>query len=71
MKRFRKLFTAVTSTILCASMLAGCGGSTAPAGGGGEAAPAPAPETAAEAPAAETSSTKLIKVGIINNDPNE
>ncbi len=62
--KLRKIFTAAVSTLACAAMFAGCGQ------------PAPAATTTAApaaAPAADAgiSSGKLIKVGIINNDPNE
>ena len=63
----------ILSVLLVLTMvlaLAACGGSAAPAATQAPAAPAateaPAAPAATEAPAAE-----LIKVGIINNDPNE
>ncbi|MBR4224315.1 MAG: substrate-binding domain-containing protein, partial [Oscillospiraceae bacterium] len=64
MKKMRKLFMAITSTMLCASIMAGCGGSAPASNNGGTA-------NTTAAPAAATSSDKKIKVGIINNDPNE
>ena len=65
MKRTKKLFSMLTSTLLCTSMLAACGQS-APASSSSPAAPAaPAATTAA------SGSSGKIKVGIINNDPNE
>ena len=59
--KLRKLLSAAASTMLCMAMVAGCGNS------------APAATQAPAAPAADNtaSSGKLIKVGIINNDPNE
>ncbi len=56
----------VVSTVICATLLAGCGGNNAPASTTKAAEPA---KTEAAAPATE--SGKKIKVGIINNDPNE
>jgi len=69
MTNSKKLFSALTTTVLCASLLTACGGS----GSSSSSAPAPAANNepaAAQAPA-DSSSGKLIKVGIINNDPNE
>ncbi|MCR5799589.1 MAG: ABC transporter substrate-binding protein [Lachnospiraceae bacterium] len=71
----KKILGALLSVSLVASMLVGCGGS-APAN---DPAPAAQTEEKAEEPAAETAevaeepaaSGELIKVGIINNDPNE
>ena len=53
----KKLFAIFTSTALCAAMLAACGNSDSSSGG-----------TASNGGG---SSDKIIKVGIINNDPNE
>ncbi len=76
----KKLLSVLLSTAMTAALLAGCGSAatteTAPAAATEEAAPveeaAPAEEEAAveEAAPAEASG-ELIKVGIINNDPNE
>ena len=67
MKKFVKL---LVSSALVAAMACGicaCGGSTPTT-----AAPAPTDAPATEAPATEAPKTdELIKVGIINNDPNE
>ena len=59
----KKLFAVLTSSVLCGMMLAGCAGN-----GGGTTTPAPTNGGSGEAPA---ESDGLIKVGIINNDPNE
>ena len=56
----RKLLSVILATAMVATMLVGCGAK--------EEAAAPAPAAEEEAPAA---SGELIKVGIINNDPNE
>ena len=68
MKKFVKL---LVSSALVAAMACGicaCGGGTTPA----TQAPAPTDAPATEAPATEAPKTDaLIKVGIINNDPNE
>ena len=75
----------VLAAIMAAAMVAltACGGAAAPAAPAADAEPAateeaaPAEEPAAEEPAAEetaeapAASGELIKVGIINNDPNE
>jgi len=75
----------VLAAIMAAAMVAltACGGAAAPAAPAADAEPAateeaaPADEPAAEEPAAEetaeapAASGELIKVGIINNDPNE
>ncbi|MBQ9484213.1 MAG: ABC transporter substrate-binding protein [Ruminiclostridium sp.] len=61
--KLKKMLSMIASTVLCAAMFAGCA-NNAPA-----ATTTKAAETAAAAPAASTG--KLIKVGIINNDPNE
>jgi len=75
----KKLLSVLVSATMVASILAGCG-STAAAPAAAPAATeeaAPAAEEEAEAPAAEeeaeapAASGELIKVGIINNDPNE
>ncbi len=63
----KKLFAVLSSTVLCGMMLAGCAGG---AGGGTNPTNAPADPGTAETPAASVSDG-LIKVGIINNDPNE
>ena len=64
----KKLFAVLASTVLCGAMLAGCAGGGG--NGGGGATPAPTDGGGADTtPAA--SSDELIKVGIINNDPNE
>jgi len=55
--KLKKILSGIISTALCVGIIAGCG--TAPA----------STTSATAAPAA--SSGKLIKVGIINNDPNE
>ena len=63
----------VLSIILTATMILGltaCGSKQTANAGGDAAAPAAAPEAASEA-APEAGSGDLIKVGIINNDPNE
>ena len=60
--KLKKMLSMIVSTALCATLLAGCGGNNAPAS------TTKAAEAQAAAPAA---SGKLIKVGIINNDPNE
>lgn len=63
----------VLSIILTATMILGltaCGSKQTANAGGDAAAPAAAPE-AASAAAPEAGSGDLIKVGIINNDPNE
>lgn len=63
----------VLSIILTATMILGltaCGSKQTANAGGDAAAPAAAPEAASEA-ASEAGSGDLIKVGIINNDPNE
>ena len=70
----KKLLSAIMSVAMAATLLVGCGGSTAPATE--TAAPATTTETTEEktetaAPATEDAGGKLIKVGIINNDPNE
>ena len=73
----KKLLSVLVSATMVASILAGCGSAAAePAAA--PAAPAATEEAAAEeeAPAAEeaeapAASGELIKVGIINNDPNE
>ncbi len=63
----RKLLSVILATAMVATMLVGCGAK--------EEAAAPAPAAEEEAPAAEeeapAASGELIKVGIINNDPNE
>ena len=70
----RKLLSVILATAMVATMLVGCGAkeeAAAPAPAAEEEAPAAeeeAPAAEAEAPAA---SGELIKVGIINNDPNE
>ena len=80
----KKLLSVVLSTAMVAALLVGCGSAAAEAPA---AAPAPAAEEEAEAPAAEEEAEApvaeeaeapapaadgaLIKVGIINNDPNE
>ena len=68
----RKLLSVILATAMVATMLVGCGAkeeAAAPAPAAEEEAPAAEEEApAAEAPAA---SGELIKVGIINNDPNE
>ena len=67
----------VLSIILTATMILGltaCGSKQTANAGGDAAAPAAAPEAASEAAseaAPEAGSGDLIKVGIINNDPNE
>ena len=67
----------VLSIILTATMILGltaCGSKQTANAGGDAAAPAAAPEAAPEAAseaASEAGSGDLIKVGIINNDPNE
>lgn len=67
----------VLSIILTATMILGltaCGSKQTANAGGDAAAPAAAPEAASEAApeaASEAGSGDLIKVGIINNDPNE
>ena len=58
--KLKKILSAVVGTMICAAMFAGCG----------QSAPA-ATQGATEAPAPAASSGFLIKVGIINNDPNE
>jgi simple sugar transport system substrate-binding protein len=58
--KLKKILSAVVGTMICAAMFAGCG----------QSAPA-ATQGATEAPAPAASSGSLIKVGIINNDPNE
>ncbi len=63
----------VLSIILTATMILGltaCGSKQTANAGGDAAAPAAAPEAASEA-ASAADSGDLIKVGIINNDPNE
>ena len=60
----KKLFAVLTSSVLCGMMLAGC------AGNGGGNTPAPA-ATGGDAGGTPAASDGLIKVGIINNDPNE
>ena len=60
----KKLFAVLTSSVLCGMMLAGC------AGNGGGSTPAPA-ATGGDAGGTPAASDGLIKVGIINNDPNE
>ncbi|MBQ3841459.1 MAG: ABC transporter substrate-binding protein [Ruminiclostridium sp.] len=57
--KLRKLLSAAIGTMLCMAMVAGCGQS------------APAATQAATQAATPAASDKLIKVGIINNDPNE
>ena len=69
----KKLLSAIMSVAMAATLLVGCGGSTAPAT---ETAAPATTETTEEktetaAPATEDAGGKLIKVGIINNDPNE
>ena len=53
----RRIFTAFLALAMCSVSLSACGGSSSSAGG----------SSAAES----KSSDKLIKVGVINNDPNE
>ena len=68
MKKFVKLLvsSALVATMACG--ICACGGGTTPA----TQAPAPTDAPATEAPATEAPKTDaLIKVGIINNDPNE
>ncbi len=66
----KKVLAALLTTAMVSSVLVGCGSQPASAPAGDDtAAEAPAADdTAAEAPAA---SGDVIKVGIINNDPNE
>ena len=60
----RKILSMILATAMVAAMLVGCGAK--------EEAAAPAKEAAVEEEApAEEASADLIKVGIINNDPNE
>lgn len=65
-----KKFLAIVLTLAMVLALAACGGSSAPAAPAATEAPA-AEAPATEAPAAEAPAAALIKVGIINNDPNE
>ncbi|MBR5087819.1 MAG: ABC transporter substrate-binding protein [Ruminiclostridium sp.] len=62
--KLKKILSMIVTTALCATLFAGCGGNSGSSGGnsGGGA-------TTTAAPAASTG--KLIKVGIINTDPNE
>ena len=65
----RKLISALICTAMAASLLAGCGGSSTEATTADTATEDTADSTEDAAPAAD--SGELIKVGIINNDPNE
>ena len=68
----RKLLSVILATAMVATMLVGCGAkeeAAAPAPAAEE--EAPAAEEEAPAPEAPAASGELIKVGIINNDPNE
>ena len=64
----RRILSMILATAMVATMLVGCGAKEAPA-----AAPAADAAVEEEAPAAEEAApaAELIKVGIINNDPNE
>ena len=71
----RKILSMILATAMVAAMLVGCGAKEAPAADAAVEEEAPAAEEAApaveeEAPA-EEAAAELIKVGIINNDPNE
>ncbi len=59
--KFKKMLSLIVTTALCTTMFAGCGSN------GGSA----STTTAAPAAGESASSAKKIKVGIINNDPNE
>ena len=65
----RKLISALICTAMAASLLAGCGGSSTEATTADTATEDTADGAEDAAPAAD--SGELIKVGIINNDPNE
>ncbi len=75
----KKLLSIVLVLALCVACLAGCGSkkeeaaapAPAPAAEKKEEAPAPAAEKKEEAPAPAAAEPALIKLGIINNDPNE
>ena len=74
----KKFLGVALSVAMVASLLAGCGGSSSDDGGATEAPATDATEApaadATDAPAADegnATSGDLIKVGIINNDPNE
>ncbi len=69
--KLRKIVSVITLTALCASVMTACGDT----GSSSSSSPAPADTTAAPAAAdnggGNSGGDKLIKVGIINNDPNE
>ena len=66
----RKILAMTVSMAMCAVMFAGCGDTGS--GSGSDAKPADTTKAAEDKPAEGGSSDgKLIKVGIINNDPNE
>jgi len=68
----KKLLSAIMSVAMAATLLVGCGGSTEPTTTETSAPAATTEEkTETAAPATEDAGGKLIKVGIINNDPNE
>ena len=71
----KKLLSVLLSTAMVAALATGCGSSEEAAAPAEEAtaeeAPAAEEALAEEAPAEEAASGELIKVGIINNDPNE
>ncbi len=74
--KIKKIFAMTVSMALCIVMCTGCGstgGGTAENAGGNDNPAAEAPASSTEGGSSEggTSDGSLIKVGIINNDPNE
>ena len=70
MQTSRRTFNAALASLAMGGALAACGGDKAPATTPGDTASVAPVDTGAEGPAT-TEDGELIKVGIINNDPNE
>ena len=66
----KKIFAMAASTIMCGALFAGCGG-TSSSSNSGSSSESSTPTTTSKTEESGGSSDSLIKVGIINNDPNE
>ena len=66
----KKIFAMAASTIMCGALFAGCGG-TSSSSNSGSSSDSSTPTTTSKTEDSGSSSDSLIKVGIINNDPNE